>query len=407
LIPRKDEILEVKGQTATEAVIKGKKYKGAIVVEPKPGIHFNVAVLDFASLYPSIIKVWNLGYETVRCPHADEACRKNLIPGTPHWVCKKKRGLESLLIGSLRDLRVGRYKVKSKDRSLQPNLKSWYKVVSDALKVVLNASYGVFGADNFALYCPPVAEATAAIGRHVITQALQKAHELNLEVFYGDTDSIFLQGQDKASLNKLIEWSAGQLRMELEIDKNYRYLALSSRKKNYFGVLPDGSVDIKGLTGKKRHIPEFLHGAFYEMVSTLAEVKSPEDIDLAKAKTIEIVKRSYVKLRNREYTLHELAFSMMMSRTPEHYTKTTPQHVKAAKQLQQAGAEMKPGDIISFVKVRGEPGVKPVQLARLDEIDTEKYIEYIRGTFEQVLDALGIEFEDLAGVKKLESFFNG
>ena len=407
LIPRKDEILEVKGQTVTEAVIKGKKYKGAIVVEPKPGVHFNVAVLDFASLYPSIIKVWNLGYETVRCPHEDEACKRNLIPGTPHWVCKKKRGLESLLIGSLRDLRVNRYKIMSKDRSLPRNVQSWYKVVSDATKVILNASYGVMGADNFALYCPPVAEATAAIGRHVITQALQKAQELNLEVFYGDTDSIFLQGQDAVSLNKLIEWSSGQLRMELEIDKNYRYLALSSRKKNYFGVLPDGSVDIKGLTGKKRHIPEFLHGTFYQMVSALSEVKSPEDIDTAKAKITEIVKKCYGKLRNREYTLHELAFSMMMSRTPEHYTKTTPQHVKAARQLQQAGSEMKPGDIISFVKVRGEPGVKPVQLARLDEVDTEKYIEYIRGTFEQVLDSLGVEFDDLAGVKKLESFFSG
>ena len=111
LIPRRDEILEIKGQTTTEAAIRGKKYKGAIVVEPKPGVHFNVAVLDFASLYPSIIKIWNLGYETVRCPHDDEACKRNLIPGTPHWVCSKKRGLESLLIGSLRDLRVSWYKV--------------------------------------------------------------------------------------------------------------------------------------------------------------------------------------------------------------------------------------------------------------------------------------------------------
>ncbi len=407
LIPRKDEILEVKGQTTTEAVIKGKKYKGAIVVEPKPGVHFNVAVLDFASLYPSIIKIWNLGYETVRCPHEDEVCRSNLIPGTPHWVCMKKRGLESLLIGSLRDLRVKRYKLRSKDRSLPANVQSWYKVVSDALKVVLNASYGVFGADNFALYCPPVAEATAAIGRHVITQALQKAEELKLEVFYGDTDSIFLGGQDTEALSKLMEWSRGQLKMELEIDKNYRYLALSSRKKNYFGVMPDGSVDIKGLTGKKRHIPEFLHGAFYQMVSALSEVKSPADIEVAKTKITEIVKECYLKLRNREYTLHELAFSMMMSRSPEGYTKTTPQHVKAARQLQDAGTEMKPGDIVSFVKVRGESGVKPVQLARLDEVDSEKYIEYIRGTFEQVLDSLGVEFEDLAGVKKLESFFTG
>ncbi len=826
LIPRKDEILEVKGQTTTEAVIKGKKYKGAIVVEPKPGVHFNVAVLDFASLYPSIIKIWNLGYETVRCPHKDEACKTNLIPGTPHWVCKKKRGLESLLIGSLRDLRVKWYKPRAKDHTLLPAIQSWYKVVSDALKVFLNAcftgdtqvltplgprlitdlkvgdevytlneksgtietkpiaecqhfvyngplveirnrfvdwsvtdnhelylgkrsyrggkgsirfsknkallealrparrylfrhnalqsatdggafarinlwsripgdeklvrirpnkpwerrfsqgkrfahydfttklqhsktgryykttrtvidsvarspeefereykcrlelnnfeghgsrtpwsfdpqalfeligwyvsegtiqlrrsnrgfrlarvtisqdpkhrknrrliistirhsglsprlwpkgiafssrilaeflrdecginshekrlpafvyqaptqmrralldslmrgdgniernyystvsrrlasdfqhlvftlgiesgistevlrsgstiyrvkmfgrchhvlrkddfattpvkqldvycitaqdnhtvyagrngkfgwigqSYGVFGAENFALYCPPVAEATAAIGRHVITQALQKAQELNLEVFYGDTDSIFLAGRDIASLNKLIEWSGEQLRMELEIDKNYRYLALSSRKKNYFGVLPDGSVDIKGLTGKKRHIPEFLHGAFYGMVSTLSEVKSPEDFESAKDKITDIVKECYVKLRNREYKLEELAFSMMMSRTLDKYTKTTPQHVKAARQLQQAGADMKAGDIVSFVKVVGEPGVKPVQLAKIDEIDSEKYVEYIRGTFEQVLDALGVEFEDLAGEKKLESFFSG
>lgn len=825
LIPRKDEILEVKGQTATEAVIKGKKYKGALVVEPKPGIHFNVAVLDFASLYPSIIKVWNLGYETVRCPHQDETCKSNLIPGTPHWVCKRKRGLESLLIGSLRDLRVEWYKSRSKDHTLSAAALSWYKVVSDALKVVLNAcftedtevltplgprkiselkigdevytlseksglvevkpvvecqhfvyegplveicnryvdwritdnhelylgrrstggrnvirfskkkallealepgrrylfrhpaiqaatdggtyervnlwgripdgenlicirpnrawdrkfsqsarfyhhnftdrlehsrtgryyrtarsvidsisdspesferqydcrlevhnfeghgsitpwsfepkalfeligwyvsegsvqvgrskrgfglarvtisqypkhrknrqlirstiqnlglnpriwrngiafssrllvdllrnecgtrsfekrlppfvfnaplklrealldslmrgdgnlerryystvskklardfqhltftlgiesaitsetlhsgseiyrikmfrrshhiirrenfqirpvngldvycitakdnhtvyagrdgkfgwigqSYGVFGADNFALYCPPVAEATAAIGRHVITQALLKAQELGLEVYYGDTDSIFLDSRNVDSLNKLIEWSTEQLKMELEIDKNYRYLALSSRKKNYFGVMPDGNVVIKGLTGKKRHIPGFLHGAFYQMLSILSQARSPEDIEAAKARITEIVKDCYVKLRNKEYTLDELAFSMMMSRTPENYRKTTPQHVKAARQLQQAGTEMKPGDIISFVKVRGEAGVKPVQLARLEEVDSEKYIEYIRGTFEQVLDALGVEWEDLAGIKKLESFFGG
>ncbi|HKM50722.1 MAG TPA: DNA-directed DNA polymerase I [Candidatus Bathyarchaeia archaeon] len=407
LIPRKDEILEVKGQTTTEAAIKGKKYKGAIVVEPKPGVHFKVAVLDFASLYPSIIKVWNLGYETVRCPHKDEACGRNLIPGTPHWVCVKKRGLESLLIGSLRDLRVNWYKVKSKDHTIPVGLQSWYKVVSDALKVVLNASYGVFGADNFALYCPPVAEATAAIGRHLITQTIQKAQELQLEVFYGDTDSIFLGGQNSESLNKLIEWSQRELKMELEIDKNYRYLALSSRKKNYFGVFPDGSVDIKGLTGKKRHIPGFLHSAFYQMITLLSQAKSPEDIEVVKTKITEIVKECYVKLRNKQYSLEELAFSMMMSRDPANYTKTTPQHVKAARLLQQAGTEMKPGDIISFVKVRGELGVKPVQLARLEEVDSEKYVEYLRGTFEQVLDALGVEFEDLAGTKKLESFFSG
>jgi len=50
--------------------------------------------------------------------------------------------------------------------------------------------------------------------------------------------------------------------------------------------------------------------------------------------------------------------------------------------------------------------VKPVQLAKIDDIDIQKYMEVLRSTFEQVLDSIGIEFEDLVGVKKLESFFS-
>ena len=406
-IPRADEIQEIKGGTTTEAVIKGKKYKGAIVVDPRPGVHFNVAVLDFASLYPSIIRNWNLGYETVRCPHSDEECKQNIVPGTSHWVCKKTRALESLLIGSLRDIRVSWYKPRSKDTSLPKTQRSWYKVVADALKVVLNASYGVFGADRFALYCPPVAEATAAIGRYAISQTLAKARELGIEVLYGDTDSLFLESPDPNALKKLIDWSTSSLHMELEVDKNYRYLALSSRKKNYLGVKPDGSVDIKGLTGKKRHIPEFLTKAFYDMVRILSDVKDPNEFESAKMRITEIVKACYLKLRNRQYTVEELAFSVMMGRETGSYTKTTPQHVKAAKQLERRGVEIKSGELIAFVKVIGEHGVKPVQLANVDDIDIQKYMEYLRSTFDQVLDALGIEFEDLIGVKKLESFFSG
>ena len=45
------------------------------------------------------------------------------------------------------------------------------------------------------------------------------------------------------------------LGIELDVDKVYRYVAMSQRKKNYFGVLEDGTVDIKGLTGKKSRLP--------------------------------------------------------------------------------------------------------------------------------------------------------
>jgi len=404
LIPRADDILRLKGTTTTEAIIKGKKYKGAIVIEPIPGIHFGVSVLDFMSMYPSVIKRWNLGYETVLCKH--EECRSNTIPDTTHWVCTKRRSLESILIGSLRDLRVKWYKSKSKEASLSRSVRSWYRVISDALKVVLNASYGVFGNENFALYCPPVAEATAAIGRHAITQTIEKAKSLGLEVFYGDTDSIFLGTPSTDKLESLIEWSKTNLGMELEVDKSYRYLALSSRKKNYLGVYPDGSVDIKGLTGKKRHVPEFLTRAFYEMIDALSQVRSVQEFEIAKEKTKGIVRACYMNLRNRQYSLEDLAFTIMISRPPEAYTKTTPQHVKAAKLLKAKGIEVRSGDLIAFVKVRGEPGVKPVRLnPSWQEIDLEKYLEYIESTFEQVLDALEIDFHELIGGTRLESFF--
>ncbi|MEM2535170.1 MAG: hypothetical protein QXD12_05125, partial [Candidatus Nezhaarchaeales archaeon] len=64
------------------------------------------------------------------------------------------------------------------------------------------------------------------------------------------------------------------------------------------------------------------------------------------------------------------------------------------------------GSIIRFVKVKGEPGVKPIQLARIDEIDVDKYVEHMRTTFEQVLTALGLDFDEILGVKSITSFFN-
>ncbi len=403
LIPNTEDILAVKGKTATRAIIKGKKYKGAIVVEPTPGVHFNVAVMDFASLYPSIIKVWNLGYQSILCPHPE--CKDNTVPDTPHWVCKKKRALESLLIGSLRDLRVRWYKPKSRDKSLSKETRSWYRLIQGALKVILNASYGVFGAETFDLYCPPVAEATAAIGRHTITQIIKKAEELGIQVLYGDTDSIFLKNPTDKQIEELAEWSERELKLGLDVDKIYRYSVFSSRKKNYLGVLEDGTVDVKGLTGKKRHIPVIIKKAFDEMKERLAQVKTPADFEEAKRDIGKIIQTYYTRLKKRRWeTLDELAFHVVLGEAPEKYVKTTPQHVKAARLLEKRGIDLKAGDLISFVKVIKDPHVKPVELATNNEIDVDKYIAYLRSTFDQVLDALGLDFDEIIGLTKLERF---
>jgi len=403
LIPNAEDILTKKGKTSTTAVIKGKKYKGAIVVEPTPGVHFNVAVMDFPSLYPSIIKVWNLGYQSICCAHP--GCRNHRIPDTQHWVCTEKRALESLLIGSLRDLRVRWYKSRAKDKTLPPELRSWYGITQGALKVILNASYGVFGADSFDLYCPPVAEATAAVGRYSITQILKYAESVGINVLYGDTDSLFLKNPSKEQIEEVVRYTEHELNMGIDVDKVYRYAVFSSRKKNYLGVLEDGTVDVKGLTGKKKHIPIFIKDAFNKMKEKLAKVKNPEDFEKAKKEIAEIIRERYTRLKRREWAdISELAFHVALGDELASYTKTTPQHVKAARILQESGKELRAGDLISFVKVIREPRVKPVELTSRNEVDVDKYVAYLRATFDQVLDALGLSFDEIIGLTKLERF---
>ena len=174
LIPSKQDLKNRSVDVINESI--GKKYKGAIVFEPVPGVHFDVTVLDFASLYPSIVKQNNISYETVRCPHVE--CKSNKIPLTNHWACTKHQGLETLLVGTLRDMRVDHYK-KQKDHTSE--------VISSALKVFLNASYGVMGADTFPLFFLPAAEATTAIGRHIIQGSTVLCKKQGVEVIYGDS----------------------------------------------------------------------------------------------------------------------------------------------------------------------------------------------------------------------------
>jgi DNA polymerase I len=395
LIPNAQDILLAKGGTTTTAMIKGKKYLGAIVQDPKPGVHFGVTVLDFASLYPSAIKNWNLSYETLLCPHED--CRDNLVPGTSHWVCTHKRGMTSLIIGSLKDLRVLRYKPLAKDPSLTPEERTYYDVVQAALKVFLNASYGVFGAESFPLYCPPLAESTAAVGRYAMTRAIDESTSLGIDVLYGDTDSVFLAHPTKEQIDQLTAWTDKELGIDLDIDKEYRYAIFSKRKKNYLGVYGDGSVDIKGLTGKKRHIPPLLKDAFLELTKILGEVRIPEEMPEAKKEIQNLVESVYGKLKDRDFDLNEIAFRVMLGRRLSAYA-TNPQHVKAAKMLRDQGTPIDIGDIIRYVITKND--VKPVQMASNRDVDINKYVEHLESMFEQLLDALDMDFDTMVGRPK-------
>ena len=406
-IPSEKEIRQIKNKKSTEAVIKGKKYAGAIVIDPPQGVFFKVSVLDFASLYPSIIKKWNLSYETI--DPAPGECRnikeirdeKNQLL---HEVCMDHPGITSVIIGLLRDFRVRIFKKKSKAKDIDPSLRSWYDVVQRALKVYVNAAYGVFGHENFPLYAVPVAESVTALGRKVITETMKKAEELGLMVLYGDTDSLFLWDPEPEKLSILREWVQKEFGLDLEIDKEFRFVAFSL-KKNYFGVMTSGDIEIKGLVGKKKNTPKFAKQAFIDILQKISSVEKPEEIVKIREWIRDLVKDIYLKLKNYEYTLDELSFTVMLSKDVSEYTKNTPQHVKAALMLLREKIQVSAGDNITYVKVRGKEGVKPIQLAKVSEIDLDKYIEILRTTLEQIMAPLSIEWDEISGsIVKLHKY---
>jgi DNA polymerase I len=321
---------------------------------------------------------------------------------------------------------VNYYKSLSRDKTISVEEQQLYNVVSQAIKVILNASYGVMGAEIFPLYCLPVADATAAIGRTTTTKTIEKCKEIGIDVIYGDTDSLFLKNPSSTSVEEISVWARNNLGIDLEIDKQYRYVVFSDLKKNYLGVLADGTVDVKGLTGKKSHTPPFIRNAFYKILDILGDVNSTNDFEFAKEQIKRIIQENAKNLERGKIPLSDLSFNVMVNKSPNKYGKKMtstsaigsrpssldsnsndrevetykglPQHIKAAKLLLDSGKEIKAGDIISYVKTKTGDGVRPVDLLiRMEDIDTEKYLDTMEATFDQLLSSLNFNFKSILG----------
>ena len=224
---------------------------------------------------------------------------------------------------------------------------------------------------------------------------------------YGDTDSIFVKNLTADQINTLINRAKEDHGVELEVDKEFRYVVLSNRKKNYLGVTKEGKADVKGLTGKKSHTPKFIKTLFYELLDILSAVQKESEFDGAKKQISKKISEYAKKVQEKKIPLSDLAFNVMISKAPSEYVKTIPQHIRAAKQLETV-REIKKGDIISYVKILNKPGVKPVEIAKTDEIDSSKYMEFMERTLEQITSSMDLDFDTILGKPKqtgLDQFF--
>jgi DNA polymerase I len=116
-------------------------------------------------------------------------------------------------------------------------------------------------------------------------------------------------------------WARSNLGVDLEIDKQYRYIVFSELKKNYLGVLSDGTVDVKGLTGKKSHTPPFIRKAFYSVLDIISKVNSERDFESAKEKIKNIIQENAKNLDLGIISQEDLSFNVMVNKSPSKYGK--------------------------------------------------------------------------------------
>jgi DNA polymerase-2 len=427
---KKGYVAQSSGYTEKEEGIKG-----GYVKESKPGIYDYIIVLDFKSLYPSILRTFNvdpLSYAMgQRAPkaHGDGTARDGARKDDTHGSSKDATGLdksqwivapngavfrndESILPMLIQRLWQARDAAKKKKNAR----------ASQAIKTVMNSFWGVLANPSCRFFSMEMANAITAFARQTIQLSIKKAEEMGYEVIYGDTDSIFVNAGAKsyeeaeaisAKIEKAINafydtYVKEEYRrtsyMELESDRIFvRFMMPRVRgseegsKKRYAGiVIEDGKeqLDVTGLEIVRRDWTDLAKNFQRELLMLIFRKEDPAPYI-----------RQYVKdLRAGKHD-DELLYRKAIRKELEGYTKTTPPHVKAARKLEEAGVPLT-SSLIDYVMTKDGP--EPIQLLKKDkaEIDYEHYVDkQIRPLADAVLGFFDTTFDDVVKGQSQKTLF--
>ena len=346
-------------------------YKGAIVLKPRPGIHRNIAVLDFTSMYPNIMISKNISPDTYVPPNEDvDEDQVYVTPEVGHRFRKSPPGFYRRVLERLLEARA---EIRKRMKGLDPE-SSEYRVLDErqrAIKVIANATYGYCGWLGARWYKREVAEATTAWGRMIITKTIRFARELGLRVIYGDTDSIFVN-YDREKVERLINEVNSKLNLEIKVDKVYVKVFFTEAKKRYCGLLKDGRIDVVGLEAVRGDWTELAKEVQERVIEIVLREESP-------SKAVDYVRGVIKNLENHKIPLHKLIIWKTLSKRIEDYEVETA-HVAVAKQLAALGYQVSKGEKIGMIVCRGgerlADRVRPYILVKdYSEIDIDYYIK--------------------------------
>jgi len=406
-------------------------YKGATVLDIKSGFYEMLAVLDFASLYPSIMKGKNLCYTTLvtdkKYANLEEKGYKYFESKTDLGEYKFEQALKGLLPIVIDWLLAKRSATKKKMKEAKLSGNRALAVILNArqlaLKVSCNSIYGFTGATQSEYWCPQIASAVTAYGRYLIDNTKniieEKFREYGADVVYGDTDSVmvnftkiphtdegFRQVFDIGEQASKLISSSFESSIVLEMEKVYRP-AIMQVKKHYaalaFETKTDpGKIDAKGIALVRRDFCDFQQNAYAAILHILLYER---DLDKALA---EMEKRLQL-LVGGKYEFNELVLSRKLAKS--YKNPNIMQKVVADKMEKRTpGGGPRSGDRVDFVVIvlksqhEKAPMYKKVESAEYAKktnmkLDVKYYIE----SFMPSMKAL---FEPFNITRRLKTLFS-
>lgn len=345
-----------------ERQVSGKEYKGAYVLDSIPGISEDVDVIDFSSLYASIILTYNVSFENCcKCDHPEcknftksiydfqlkcydddlKAGKKDLEIPQWIWFCRREKSIVANIVEQcfekrkiLKNTDQSSIEIEILGKKLILNSKTLIYNAQMLLKVISNAIYGLLGFTKSIIYCYLSASFTSGTGRFWLIKVKNFVETEKLAtVLTGDTDSLFLK--PKVPVEQILKECKKILigHLKIDLDKHFKLLVLTERKKNYWGIIltekGEFKMEIKGLQIKKTHTPAFYHIIYEKMkdiVKKYEEMKK-KSIEVTNKRIIDdifmILKHYYIGLRDRTIDPVELAVDVKKSKSVEEYDSNT------------------------------------------------------------------------------------
>ena len=359
--------------------------RGGFTFQPEPGVHESVHELDFASLYPSIIREYNVSPETVCCDCHDRAD----VPELGYSVCDEQGFLGDVLADLLDDRQGWKGRIAAGD---DPD--GTLTAKAEAVKWVLVSCFGYQGYRHAKYGRIEVHEAISAYARDIMLQAKAAFERAGWRVVHGIVDSLWVTPdpeRDQRPIEAVASEVSEQVGIELEHEGYFDWVAFCPRKRasgaalmRYFGRWADGEYKYRGIDARQRTTCAFVAEAQRDLIEVFDRERSPEAV-------CDRLQAHLARLRRGDVDPDRLAIRQRVSKPAEQYQQAT-RGKAAVERSASLGLERHPGQSVDYVVVADDrDGPERVRLAFEDgdAYDAAFYADRLVRACASVLGPLG------------------